>query len=154
MKRKFLLDLILGFITKAWRCIPSCCLWWFCSKIISYKLCNLFEFSIHLTFQITEIWFALAEEGPHKEVRVKWARLSGVLRMNTVENATAIPRPPTTKSQQNGHMNKAPEYYIIFTGFNLDEQALRDWLKTCCKPVCCIRSRFLGLSTSLNDPGH
>ena len=56
--------------------------------------------------------------------------------MNSVENATAIPRPPTTKSQRNGDMNKAPEYYIIFTGFNLDEQALRDWLKTCCKPVC------------------
>lgn len=76
-----------------------------------------------------------SEEGPHKEVRVKWARLNGVLRMNTVENATAIPRPPTTKSQRNGHMNQAPEYYIIFTGFNLDEQALRDWLKTCCKPA-------------------
>ncbi|XP_015777136.1 PREDICTED: uncharacterized protein C20orf194 homolog [Acropora digitifera] len=76
-----------------------------------------------------------SEEGPHKEVRVKWARLNGVLRMNTVENATAIPRPPTTKSQRNGDMNKAPEYYIIFTGFNLDEQVLRDWLKTCCKPA-------------------
>jgi len=76
-----------------------------------------------------------SEEGPHREVRVKWARLNGVLRMNSVENATAIPRPPTTKSQRNGDMNKAPEYYIIFTGFNLDEQALRDWLKTCCKPA-------------------
>lgn len=98
--------------------------------------------------------FLLAEEGPHTEVRVQWARLNGVLRMNTVENAAAIPRPPTAKSQRNGDMNKAPEYYIIFTGFNLHEPALRDWLKTCCKPVCYIQSRFQGLSTSMNDPGY
>lgn len=70
-------------------------------------------------------------------MRIQWARLSGVLRMNPVDS-TAIPRPPSAKPHQNGDIGKVHEYCIVFTGFNLQEQALKDWLKTCCKPVCYI----------------
>lgn len=70
-------------------------------------------------------------------MRVQWACLSGMLRMNPVDS-TAIPRPPSAKPHQNGDIGKVHEYCIVFTGFNLQEQALKDWLKTCCKPVCYI----------------
>lgn len=75
-----------------------------------------------------------SEEDPHKEVRVQWARLSGVLRMSPVDS-TAIPRPPPAKGQQNGGIGKVHEYCIVFAGCNLQEQALKNWLKTCCKPA-------------------
>ena len=83
------------------------------------------------------MYFFVTEESHHKEVRVQWARLSGVLRMNPVDSTT-IPRPPSAKAHQNGDIGKVHEYCIVFTGFNLQEQALKDWLKTCCKPVCYI----------------
>lgn len=75
-----------------------------------------------------------SEEEPRKEVRVQWVRLSGVLRMNPLDS-TAIPRPPSAAAQQNGATHKVNEYCIIFVGFNLQEQNLKDWLKTCCKPA-------------------
>ena len=92
------------------------------------------QFSIILTKQITVTWFLLAEEDPHKEVRVQWARLNGVLKMNNVDSTT-IPRSPSAMAQENSDMTKAREYCLVFTGFNLHEQALKNWLRTCCKPV-------------------
>lgn len=54
--------------------------------------------------------------------------------MNPLDS-TAIPRPPSAAAQQNGATHKVNEYCIIFVGFNLQEQNLKDWLKTCCKPA-------------------
>lgn len=51
-------------------------------------------------------------------------------------DSTAVPRPPSAKTLQNGATDKGHEYCIVFVGFNLQEQALKDWLKSCCKPVC------------------
>ncbi|XP_068708667.1 dynein axonemal assembly factor 9-like [Montipora foliosa] len=75
-----------------------------------------------------------SEEDPHKEVRVQWARLNEVLKMNNVDSTT-IPRSPSAMAQENSDMTKAPEYCLVFTGFNLHEQALKNWLRTCCKPA-------------------
>ncbi|KAJ7385532.1 hypothetical protein OS493_015104 [Desmophyllum pertusum] len=75
-----------------------------------------------------------SEEDPHKKVHVQWSRLNGVLRMTPVDSS-AIPRPPSAKAQQNGTMERIDEYFIIFTGLNLQQQALKDWLRTCCKPA-------------------
>ena len=86
----------------------------------------------------TNVFFS-TEEDPHKEVRVRWARLSGMLRMTPVDSI-AVPRPPSSKAHQNGDVGKVHEYRIVFTGFNLEEQALKDWLKICCKPVCYINN--------------
>jgi len=77
----------------------------------------------------------LTEEAPNKKVHVHWCRLNEVLRMNPVENA-AIPRPPSAKARQNGTVNGIHEYFIVFTGFHLQQQVLKDWIKTCSKPVC------------------
>lgn len=68
-------------------------------------------------------------------MRVQWVRLSGVLRMSPVDG-TAIPRPPSAKAHENSVTDKVHEYCIVFVGFYLQEQALKDWLKTCVKPVC------------------
>ena len=51
-------------------------------------------------------------------------------------DGTAIPRPPSAKAHENGVTDKVREYCIVFVGFYLQEQALKDWLKTCVKPVC------------------
>ena len=79
--------------------------------------------------------FLLTEEAPNKKVHVQWCRLNGVLRMNPVDSA-AIPRPPSAKAQQNSTVEGIHEYFIVFTGFHLEQQVLKDWIKTCCKPVC------------------
>lgn len=108
----------------------SLTLHWIRSLVIRYI------FSLYFYANWWGIWIAiLTEEEPHKEVRVKWTRLSGVLKMNPLDS-TAIPRPPSAAAQQNGATHKVNEYCIVFVGFNLQEQNLRDWLKTCCKPVC------------------
>ncbi|XP_078357511.1 dynein axonemal assembly factor 9-like isoform X1 [Oculina patagonica] len=75
-----------------------------------------------------------SEEAPNKKVHVQWSRLNGVLRMNAVDSS-AIPRPPSAKGQQNGTMDGIHEYFIVFTGFHLQQQILKDWIKTCCKPA-------------------
>lgn len=79
--------------------------------------------------------FLLTEEGPNKKVHIQWCRLNGVLRMNPVDSA-AIPRPPSAKARQNGTIEGIHEYFFVFTGFHLEQQVLKDWIKTCCKLVC------------------
>jgi hypothetical protein len=55
--------------------------------------------------------------------------------MNTVDMA-AMPRPPP-KAVQNGDVDHYTlSYFVVFTGFSLKEDPLKDWLRTCCKPVC------------------
>lgn len=50
-------------------------------------------------------------------------------------DSSAIPRPPSAKGQQNGTVEEIHDYLIVFTGFSLQEQVLKDWLRTCCKPA-------------------
>lgn len=75
-----------------------------------------------------------SEEAPNKKAHVQWCRLNGVLRMNPVDSV-AIPRPPSAKARQNGTIEGIHEYFIVFTGFHLQQQVLKDWIKTCCKPA-------------------
>ncbi|XP_058958401.2 dynein axonemal assembly factor 9 isoform X1 [Pocillopora verrucosa] len=75
-----------------------------------------------------------SEEDPDKKVHVHWSRLNGLLKMSPVDSS-AVPRPPSAKAQQNGTVEGIHEYFIVFTGFSLQEQVLKDWLKTCCKPA-------------------
>lgn len=54
--------------------------------------------------------------------------------MNTVD-MTAMPRPPP-KGTQNGDVDHHTlSYFVVFTGFFLKEDALKDWLRTCVKQV-------------------
>ena len=79
--------------------------------------------------------FLLTEEVTNNKVHVHWCCLNGVLKMNPVDSA-AIPRPPSAKARQNGTTEGIHDYFIVFTGFHLQLQVLKDWIKSCCKPVC------------------
>ncbi|XP_022802915.1 uncharacterized protein C20orf194-like isoform X2 [Stylophora pistillata] len=90
---------------------------------------------IHLTGAIHSLQGHVCfSEGPYKRVHVQWSRLNGVLKMSPVDSS-AIPRPPSAKGQQNGTVEEIHDYLIVFTGFSLQEQVLKDWLRTCCKPA-------------------
>ena len=98
---------------------------------ISVTIQKLFSYLITLS----QFFLFLPEEDPDKKVHVHWSRLNGLLKMSPVDSS-AVPRPPSAKAQQNGTVEGIHEYFIVFTGFSLQEQVLKDWLKTCCKPVC------------------
>ena len=103
----------------------------------------LFEHWISVTIRkllsylitLSQFFLFLPEEDPDKKVHVHWSRLNGLLKMSPVDSP-AVPRPPSAKAQQNGTVEGIHEYFIVFTGFSLQEQVLKDWLKTCCKLVC------------------
>lgn len=81
------------------------------------------------------MFLLLTEEVTNNKVHVHWCRLNGVLKMSPVDSA-AIPRPPSAKARQNGTTEGIHDYFIVFTGFHLQLQVLKDWIKSCCKPVC------------------
>lgn len=75
-----------------------------------------------------------SEEVTNNKVHIHWCCLNGVLKMNPVDSA-AIPRPPSAKARQNGTTEGIHDYFIVFTGFHLQLQVLKDWIKSCCKPA-------------------
>ena len=66
---------------------------------------------------------------------VTWSSLNGTLKTTKVESAV-IPRPPGSHPAQNGPSRDVPTFFMTFTGFGLNENNLKDWLRGCCKQVC------------------
>lgn len=98
--------------------------------------CLFFKAGMYENWHLKTV-FLLTEEVTNNKVHVHWCRLNGVLKMNPVDSA-AIPRPPSAKARQNGTTEGVHDYFIVFTGFDLQLQVLKDWIKSCCKPVCFI----------------
>ncbi|KAK3750781.1 hypothetical protein QZH41_015326, partial [Actinostola sp. cb2023] len=64
---------------------------------------------------------------------VHWTALKGSLTMKTVD-VSAIPRPPP-KATQNGSVDQNfSSYFMVFTGFSLQEGFLKELLRSCCRP--------------------
>ncbi|XP_013383031.1 uncharacterized protein C20orf194-like [Lingula anatina] len=59
---------------------------------------------------------------------VEYVTLSGVLVINNAEMQTPPPSANGPAGSENGH-----EYCLVFTGLDLEEEKLKDWMRTCAK---------------------